>query len=115
MMTDQSERFMIGEMIREKIYYLTRRELPYSSAVTVESVKDIPKKGLLSISACINVETPSQKKIVVGKGGRMVKSIGRSARLELEWLFGMKVYLELRVRVEKNWSRDPKALRRLSD
>ncbi|MBW1786395.1 MAG: GTPase Era [Deltaproteobacteria bacterium] len=113
MKTDQSERFMIGEIVREKIYYLTRRELPYSSAVTVETVEDIPEKGLLSISACIHVETPSQKKIVIGKGGQMVKAIGRSARLDLEKLFGVKVYLELRVRVEKNWSRDPKALRRL--
>ena len=113
MKTDQSERFMIGEIIREKIYYLTRRELPYSSAVTVETVADVPEKNLLSISACIHVETPSQKKIVIGKSGQMVKAIGRSARLDMEKLFGARVYLALRVKVEKNWSRDPRALRRL--
>lgn len=113
MMTDQSEALLISELIREKIYQLTRKELPYSSAVTLDKVEEIPGKNLISISARIHVETNSQKIILVGKQGRMIKSIGRSARLELEKMFGTRIYLDLRVRVEKNWSRDSRALRRL--
>ena len=113
MQTDQSERFLISEVIREKIYYHMKQELPYSSAVTVERIDDISKKGLLSISARIHVETDSQKGIFIGKGGRMIKAIGQSARLELERIFGARVYTDLMVRVEKNWSKDGRTLRRL--
>ncbi len=113
METDQTESFLISEVIREKIYYHMKQELPYSSAVTVEKIDDNPKKGLLSISARIHVETDSQKRIFIGRGGRMIKAIGRSARLELEQIFGVRVYIDLMVRVEKNWSRDGRALRRL--
>ena len=113
METDQTESFLISEVIREKIYYHMKQELPYSSAVTVEKIDDNPKKGLLSISARIHVETDSQKRIFIGRGGRMIKAIGRSARLELEQIFGARVYIDLMVRVEKNWSRDSRALRRL--
>jgi len=113
MKTDQPETFLVSEVIREKIYYHARKELPYSSAVTVDKMEEIPKKNLLSISARIHVETDSQKGILIGQGARMIKAIGRSARLELEKMFGVRVYLDLLVRVERNWSKDTRALRRL--
>lgn len=113
MSTDQPETFIVAETIREKIYLLTRRELPYSSTVTIEKMDDIPKKRLLSISAIIHVESESQKAIIIGNRGRMIKKIGRASRLELEKMFGCRVYLDLFARVEKNWSKDTKALRRL--
>jgi GTP-binding protein Era len=113
MKTDQSEFFLISEIIREKIYYQMRRELPYACAVTVDSMQEEPAKNLLSISAKIHVETESQKGIVIGAGGKMIKNIGRSSRLDIERVFGTPVFLELRVRVDKKWSRNPKALRKL--
>lgn len=113
MKTDISEPFLISEIIREKIYSLTSRELPYASAVTVERIEENPDANLLYISARIHVETDSQKGILIGRGGRMIKAVGRSARLELEKIFGVQVYLDLMVRVEKRWSKDPRALRRL--
>lgn len=111
--TDMPESFLTSEIIREKIYSHARRELPYASAVTVDRMEENPKTNLLSISARIHVETDSQKGILIGRGGRMIKAIGRSARLELEKTFGVQVYLDLMVRVEKNWSKDSRALRRL--
>lgn len=113
MKTDQSESFLASEVIREKIYLHTRRELPYSSAVTVEKMEKIPEKGLLSISAKIFVESDSQKAILIGQKGKMIKVLGRSSRLELEKIFGIHIFLDLTVRVEKNWSKDTRALRRL--
>jgi GTP-binding protein Era len=113
MKTDQTEPFLVSEIIREKIYTHTKKELPYSAAVTVDKMQEIPQKNLLSISARIHVETDSQKGIVIGQGGQMIMAIGRSARLELEKIFSARVYLDLMVRVEKNWSKDPRALRRL--
>lgn len=113
MKTDQSELFLASEIIREKIYLHTKKELPYSSAVSVEKMEDRPGRNMLSISARIHVETPSQKGILIGEGGSMIKTIGRASRIELEKIFGTRVYLDLLVRVEKNWSRDPRALRRL--
>jgi len=113
MVTDQSEAFLTAEVIREKIYYNTRQEIPYSSAVTVKDIQEKPKKNLLYISAGIHVETDSQKKVLIGKNGRMIKSIGRAARLELEKVFCRRIFLDLSVRVEKNWGKDPRALRRL--
>ncbi len=113
MKTDQSDAFLVSEIIREKIYHYTKQELPYSSAVTVQSIEEIPDKGLVSISAQIHVEADSQKVILIGKKGHMIKSIGQSSRRELETIFGTHVYLDLRVRVEKNWSKDTRALRKL--
>ena len=113
MTTDQSESFLASEIIREKLYFHLRNELPYSSAVIVETLEEIPEKDLLSIAAYIYVETNSQKGIIIGKGGKMIKSIGKSARKDLEKRFGVHVYLDLEVKVEKNWSKDPRALRRL--
>jgi GTP-binding protein Era len=113
MKTDQSEVALVSEIIREKIYYHTSKELPYSSAVSVDKMEEIPAKNLLAIAARIHVERESQKAVLIGKSGRMIKAIGRSARLELEKMFGVRTYLDLIVRVEKNWTRDTRALRRL--
>jgi GTP-binding protein Era len=113
MQTDQTETFLVSEIIREKIYSHTSKELPYSSAVTVRDIEEVPEKSLLSISGMIHVESDSQKAILIGRKGRMIKAIGQSARLELERIFGSHIFLDLRVRVEKNWSKDPQALRRL--
>ncbi len=113
MSTDQSESALTSEVIREKIYRLTRKELPYSCAVTVENMEEIMARDLLSIDARIHVETESQKGILIGHKGMMIKTIGRLARQDLEKIFGVRVYLDLAVRVEKNWTRDTRALRRL--
>ena len=113
MNTDQSEAFMVSEIIREKIYQYLSQELPYSCAVTVFQIEDVPEKNLVSIGAGIHVETESQKGIFIGRGGKMIKNIGRTARLELEALFEARVYLDLTVRLEKNWSKDTRALKRL--
>ncbi|MBW2022926.1 MAG: GTPase Era [Deltaproteobacteria bacterium] len=111
--TAQSEEFLVSEVIREKIYLFTRKELPYSCAVTVDFITEDPDKNLMSIAARIHVETESQKGIVIGKKGAMIKKIGVAAREEIEARFGVRVFLDLRVRVEKNWSKDPRSLRRL--
>ncbi len=111
--TDQSEGFLISEVIREKIYLHMRQELPYACAVTVEKVRDLPQKDLLTLSARIHVETESQKGMVIGRKGKMIQRIGRSARLTLENIFGVHVHIDLTVRVEKNWTRDTRSLSRL--
>ena len=113
MQTDQTETFLVSEIIREKIYSHTSKELPYSSAVTVRDIEEVKEKDLLSMSAMIHVESDSQKAILIGRKGRMIKAIGQSARVELEKIFDSHIFLDLRVRVEKNWSKDPRALRRL--
>jgi GTPase len=113
MITDQPETFLISEIVREKIYLHTRNELPYSAAVTVDLVQDAPDKDLLKISATIHVESQSQKAIIVGRNGSKIKEIGTAARYELEKIFGTKVFLELFARVEKNWTKDTRALRKL--
>jgi GTPase len=79
----------------------------------VDTMEERPQKGLLYIAGRIHVETQGQKKILVGRGGNMIRAVGEKARKEIEARFGTRVYLELTVRVEKNWSRDAKALRRL--
>jgi len=113
MVTDKSEEFLVAEIIREKIYYHTREELPYSCAVTIEQIKEDPKKNLLVVMATICVEKISQKGVIIGKNGRMIKNIGRNARMEMEKIFSSHVYLELFVKIEKNWSSDTRSLKRL--
>jgi len=113
MTSDQPESFLVSEVIREKVYMNTGREIPYSSAVTVENMKEVPEKGLLYISATIHVESGSQKAIMIGNKGIKIKKIGKDSRFELEGMFGSRVYLELFVRVYKGWSKDTRALRRL--
>jgi len=113
MITDLPERFLAAELIREKVFLLTREEIPYSTAVVVEEFKEKAEKNLIVIKAAIQVERESQKGILIGGKGRMLKEIGRLAREEIEALLGAKVFLELWVKVEKNWREDPRALRRL--
>ena len=113
MTTDKSEEFLISEIIREKIYYETSQELPYSSAVLVEKLEEDRKRNLVLIMAVIFVEKMTQKGMIIGKQGRMLKKIGEKARIEIERLFSCKVYLKLFVKVEKNWSSDTRSLRKL--
>lgn len=109
--TDQSLEHRIGEIVREKALALTQEEVPHSVAVHVESVER--QERLVRIEAQILVERDSQKGILIGKGGTMLKRIGTRARQDLEALLGQKVFLDLRVRVQKEWQRDPAALNRL--
>jgi GTP-binding protein Era len=113
MITDQTERFLISEVIREKVIEQTFQEIPYTTAVTIESFKEHPEKNLVVIQATIHVERISQKKILIGKGGQKLKQIGEMARKAMEAFLERKVFLELWVNVEKNWTQDPPALNRL--
>ena len=103
-LTDVPERFIVAEMIREQILMRTKDEVPYGVAVIVERFQENPARNMIGISAVINVERDSQKGILVGKGGTMVRQIGQSARKEMERMLGVKVHLELFVRVQKNWT-----------
>lgn len=105
--TDHPERFIIGELIREKVLLLTRQEIPHSVAVVVERVKRQDNDKVL-VQANIIVERNSQKGIIIGKGGKMLKKIGSLARRDIEHMLGDKVYLELWVKVQPNW-KDKKA------
>ena len=109
--TDLPERFFVAELVREKVFRLTGQEVPYSTAVTVDTFTR--EKRLVRIEATIHVERDSQKGIVIGKQGSKLKSIGEEARKAIEEMVGKKVFLKLFVRVEKNWSKDTKAIRRL--
>ena len=111
MMTDRSERFIAAEMIREKITTLTHKEIPYATAVVVDTFKEDEGKNLIRIQATIHVEKDSQKGILIGRKGAMLKEIGTQARLEMERFFAAKVFLELFVRVQKNWTQDARMLR----
>jgi GTP-binding protein Era len=113
MVTDLPERFLAAELIREKVFHLTREEIPYATAVAVEEFKEREEKNLVVIRATIQVERETQKGILIGEKGKRLKEIGRLAREEMEALLGVRVFLELWVKVEKNWRDDPRALRRL--
>ena len=113
MITDQTERFLASEIIREKVIHQSYQEIPYSTAVTIEEFKEHPEKNLVVIKGTVHVERDSQKKILIGKGGQKLKSIGEMARKELEAFLGSRVYLELWVNVERDWTRNPRALNRL--
>ena len=112
MITDLPERFIVAEMVREQILNQTRDEIPYGVAVEVESFEEKPEKGLIVIGAVIHVERDSHKRIIVGKQGSRLKAIGKSARLEIEKLLDSKVYLELFVHVQKNWTESAHQLKR---
>lgn len=109
--TDLPERFIVAEIVREKVFELTREEIPYSTAVVVDEFKEDQQKGLISIMATIHVERDSQKGIIIGKGGRLIKEIGTKARLDIERLLGSKVYLQLFVRVQEKWTEDMRILK----
>jgi GTPase len=111
--TDQPVEFTVSETIREKALALTRDEIPHSIAVVVDELSRKETAGVVSIAATVFVERESQKGIVVGKGGSMLKEIGTRARQELEQSLGSRVYLDLRVKVKREWQRDPAALTRL--
>ncbi len=113
MITDQTERFLASEIIREKVIHQSYQEIPYSTAVTIEEFKEHPEKNLVIIRGTVHVERDSQKKILIGKGGQKLKSIGEVARKELEAFLGSRVYLELWVNVERDWTRNPRALNQL--
>ncbi|MGE5663105.1 MAG: GTPase Era [Deltaproteobacteria bacterium] len=112
-LTDLPMRFIAKEVIREKLFQYLDAELPYSVAVAIEEYREDADKGLTRIRAEIGVERESQKGIVIGRGGSMLKMIGTAARLELEKETGERVYLDLFVKVEKDWSRNETKLRRL--
>ncbi len=118
--TDQPETFVAAELVREKLLAVARDELPHSITVAVEELDDTPDAdvdepddGILRLRADISVERDSQKGIVIGRGGRVLKDAGSAARQELEALLGVRVYLETRVRVERDWQRRAHALDRL--
>lgn len=111
--TDSTERFIVAEMIREKIFLLTSQEIPYATAVTVDSFKEDEHKKLVTIHATIYVEKGSQKGIIIGRKGAMLTSIGKNARYDIEELLDRKVLLKLWVKVRKNWTSDLRFIREL--
>ena len=113
MITDLPERFIVGEMIREQVLKQTRDEVPYGVAVTVESFEEKPEKNLIVLGAVIRVDRDSHKSILLGKGGAMIRSIGKAARIDIERLLGHRVFLELFVKVEKNWTDSERLLKEL--
>jgi GTP-binding protein Era len=116
MLTDQAERTLVAEYVREQVMLNTRDELPYACAVEIEEFDESQRKdrgGLVRISAVIFVERETQKGIVIGKGGQLLKKIGTASRYHMERLLGSKVFLSLTVRVEERWSERPKSLEKL--
>ncbi|MGH9648154.1 MAG: KH domain-containing protein, partial [Bryobacteraceae bacterium] len=107
-LTDQPERFLAAEIIREKVLHLTRQEVPHAVAVMIENWEDTP--GLVRIAATIYIERPGQKAILIGAGGALLKKIGTLARREIETLVGKKVFLQTFVKVRPNWRQDPEFL-----
>jgi GTP-binding protein Era len=112
-LTDEPELVMAGELIREAALEGVRDELPHSLAVVVEEMAKRENSDLVDVSATLFVERDSQKAIVIGKGGERLREVGTNARKQIEALLGSRVYLDLRVKVAKDWQRDPKQLRRL--
>ncbi len=111
MYTDQQERFLASEIIREKLFMYLDKEVPFGVAVSIEKFKEI--KGIIDMEAVITCERDSHKGIIIGKSGRKLKGIGKSARLELEDIFGVKVNMKLWVRVRKNWRESDVQLKNL--
>lgn len=113
-LTDQPERVMAAEIIREKLLQFTHAEIPFSSAVVVDRFEEpVQEGGLLKLHCTIVVDRESQKAIVVGKGGEMIKRIGTAAREELERFFSTRVFLDLRVRVAVDWREDERVLQEI--
>ncbi len=111
-LTDLPEKFIVAELIREKVFRLTNREVPYGTAVVVEAFAE-RENGLVAINATIMVERDSHKGIIIGKRGTMLKKIGEQARRDIERLLGTKVYLELFVQVQERWTERTAMLREL--
>ena len=110
-LTDRSERFLAAEFIREKLFRLLGEELPYAVSVVIEKFEQVGT--LRRIFAAVIVDKPNQKGIVLGSGGEKIKQVATEARLDLEKLFGGKVYLEIFVKVKSGWADDERALRSL--
>jgi GTP-binding protein Era len=106
--TDQTERMIAEEAVREKIFLAMRQEIPFSTAVRVETFVDEPERKLKRVAVVIVVEREAHKGMLIGAGGRTLKKIGTAARLELEDVFETRVFLEMRVKVEPGWTRDPR-------
>ena len=111
--TDATERFIVAEIIREKIFLLTGQEIPYSAAVVIDSFKEEEERSLVTIHATIVVEKSSQKAIIIGKKGLKLQQIGKNSRLDMEKLLAQRVLLKLWVKVHKNWTRDMRFIRDL--
>jgi len=111
--TERTERFLVAELIRERLLHHLGEEVPHAVAVLIEDFDESRRPDLVSIQAVIYVERQSQKGIVIGKEGHLLKTVGQEARAEMEDLLGSRVYLNLWVKVWKNWRKDPKALRLL--
>ncbi len=111
LVTDLPERFIVGEMVREQILKQTRDEIPYGVAVMVERFEEKPEKNLVVIDALIVVEREPHKKIILGKGGARIRSIGKAARYDIERMLGTRVFLDLFVKVEKNWTQSERLLK----
>ena len=109
-LTDQQERFFVAELVREQVLRHTHAELPFSSAVVVDKFEEPDEKGLMRLYCTILVERESQKPIVIGRGGAMIKRIGTAARTELEAFFDTRVFLDLRVKVRADWREDERVL-----
>jgi GTP-binding protein Era len=113
-LTDEPEQQLVAELIREAILEGVRDELPHSIAVVVDEMAPRPgRDDLIDVSAVMYVERPSQKAIVIGSKGARLKEVGTQARRQIEGLLGSRVYLDLRIKVAKDWQRDPRQLRRL--
>ncbi|MBI3307723.1 MAG: GTPase Era [Candidatus Omnitrophica bacterium] len=110
--SDQNERFIVREMISEKLFHFTSEEIPYSTTVVIEDFKE-RKENLVDIQATIIVEKDSQKAIIIGEGGKKIKQLGQAARLDIERFLGKKVFLQLRVKTMLHWKRDQASLKRL--
>ena len=111
--TDQTERMIAAEIVREKIFLAMRQEIPFSTAVEVEQFTEEPERKLVRISALIIVEREAHKGMIIGAGGRQLKEIGTAARLELEEILGRRVFLETHVKVERGWTGDPRRLKEM--
>lgn len=111
-LTDQPEKIICAELVREKVFRLTNEEVPYGTAVVVEAFKERPN-GVIAISATIMVERDGQKGIIIGKKGAMLKKIGEQARRDIERLLGTRIYLELFVKVQERWTERTAVLREL--
>jgi len=111
-LTDVPERFIVAEIIREKVFRLTGQEIPYSTAVTIDQFSEEKEGKLIKIHATIHLERDSQKGIIIGKKGSKLKKIGEDSRKDIERMLGTQVYLKLFVRIQKNWSKDTRALRK---
>jgi GTP-binding protein Era len=112
-LTDQPERVIVAELVREKVMRRIGEEIPYGVAVRVETFQEKAAQNLVVIQATIHVERDSHKKIIIGKGGQMIRALGQDARKEIERFLATRVFLELFVRVDKDWSQSERMLREL--